>query len=145
MAPRKQTAARLDARCGAQGAARIVASFLEIVPVAHVKRSRAVMMKENLSRSEIVRLAHAPAQTIAGIIALKRALVSLVRATSTSAVTVNEIELSHSRSGAPRLISFAKKRGAAAPAKKDIRLSVSHTKTHAFAIAVHCRRGETNG
>lgn len=93
----------------------------------------------------MVRLAHASAQTIAGIIALKRALVSLVRATSTSVVAARDIELSHAGNGAPRLLSFAKKRGAVAPFKKDIRLSVSHTKTHAFAIAVHCRKGETNG
>jgi phosphopantetheinyl transferase (holo-ACP synthase) len=121
----------------------IVTSFLEIVSLASVKRARRGFMRRNFYPKETDRLNNAPLQTIAGMIALKRALKKLIAAVCGARTGAKEIVLSHDKNGAPRLVALAQKAGM--PDKKNIRISISHSKTHAYGLAVLQQREKRRG
>lgn len=115
---------------------RVIRSFLEIVLLADVKRSRNVVMEEKFSIREKAHLARAPLQTVAGFLAVKKAVAALAASVSGVGLDEREVVLSHAKSGAPRLVSIPKKLCADMPDKKNILVSISHSKTHAFGLAV---------
>jgi phosphopantetheinyl transferase (holo-ACP synthase) len=109
-----------------------VTSFLEIVPLRGVNRSMCETMQRNFSLKEIAGLGDVPLQSIAGMIALKKALAKMALAAGGVRVNRNKIVLSHKKNGAPRLVSMPKCPGM----RGKPLLSVSHTKTHAYGFAV---------
>jgi phosphopantetheinyl transferase (holo-ACP synthase) len=120
-----------------------ITSFLEIVSLAGVKRAKSGIMRRNFSLKETDRMFNAPVQTIAGMIALKRALKKMIAVVYGASTGAKEIVLSHDKSGAPRLVALPQKAGM--PEKKNIRVSVSHSKTHAYGLAVLQQRGKRHG
>lgn len=113
-----------------------VTSFLEIVPLAGVKRARSDIMRRNFSPKETNRLNNAPLQSIAGMLALKKALAKMTADVCGKRMNGKNIVLSIEKNGAPRLVALPAKSGAGMPDKKDIRISISHSKTHAYGLAV---------
>ena len=122
-----------------------VTSFLEIVPLAGVRRARSDIMWRNFSSKETDRLNNAPLQSIAGMIALKKALAKMAAAVCGVRMSGKEIVLSNDKNGVPRLVALPAKSGAGMPDKKDIRISISHSKTHAYGLAVLQQRKKRNG
>jgi holo-[acyl-carrier protein] synthase len=122
-----------------------VTSFLEIVSLARVKRARSGIMRRNFSLKEIDRLNDVPLQSIAGMFALKKALAKMTAAACGVRMSGKEFVLSNDKNGAPRLVALPVKSGAGMPDKKDIRISISHSKTHAYGLAVLQQREKRNG
>jgi holo-[acyl-carrier-protein] synthase len=122
-----------------------VTSFLEIVSLASVKRAKSDLVRRNFSPRKTEKLNSAPLQTIAGVIALKKALVKMITAVCGKRMSGKDIVLSHDKNGAPRLIAMPEIAGVGMPDKKNIRISVSHTKTHAYGLAVLHSREKHNG
>jgi phosphopantetheinyl transferase (holo-ACP synthase) len=120
-----------------------ITSFLEIVSLAGVKRAKSGIMRRNFSPKEKGRLINAPHQTIAGMLALKRALKKMIAAVCGARTGAKEIALSHDKNGAPRLVALAQKAGM--PDKKNIRISVSHSKTHAYGLAMLQQKEKPHG
>ena len=101
-------------------------------------------MRRNFSPKETGRLINAPLQTIAGMIALKRAMVKMIAAVCGQRMSGKNIVLSHDKNGAPRLVVLPQKAGTGMPDKKNIRISVSHSKTHAYGLAVISQKRKNN-
>ena len=121
-----------------------VTSFLEIVSLAGVKRARSGIMRRSFSPKETGRLNNAPLQSIAGMFALKKALAKMAAAVCGVRMNGKEFVLSNDKNGAPRLVALPAKSGAGMPDKKDIRISISHSKTHAYGLAVLQKRVKRN-
>jgi phosphopantetheinyl transferase (holo-ACP synthase) len=121
-----------------------VTSFLEIVPLAGVKRSMRRLVRSYFSKQETAGPGHASVQSVAGMLACKAALVKMILAVAGVRISRKEIVLSHLRNGAPRLAGIARKKRAYVPDIKSIRISVSHTKTHAYGLAVLQQKGKRN-
>jgi phosphopantetheinyl transferase (holo-ACP synthase) len=122
-----------------------VTSFLEIVSLAGVKRARSGIIRRNFSPKETDRLNDAPLQSIAGMLALKKALAKMIAAVCGVRMGGKEIVLSNDKNGGPRLVALPAKSGSGMPDKKDIRISISHSKTHAYGLAVLKQREKRNG
>lgn len=122
-----------------------VTSFLEIVPLAGVKRARSGIMRRNFSPTETDRLKNVPLQSIAGMLALKKAVAKMAADVCGVRMSGKEFVLSNDKNGAPRLVALPAKSGVGMPDKKDIRISISHSKTHAYGLAVLQQREKRNG
>ena len=107
------------------------ASYLESLPVAAVEAARRQTEEEHFSPAEIAALGNRRAQSVAGALALKHALVRLwAVAGSAATATPRDFELGRNASGAPRLV--------AAPegvALADVFVSISHTRQWAYGLA----------
>ena len=107
------------------------ASYLETLQVAAVEAGRERIEEEHFSPAEIAALGSRRAQSVAGALALKRALVRLWAAAGAAATAApRDFELGHHASGAPRLV--------AAPegvALADVFVSISHTRQWAYGLA----------
>jgi phosphopantetheinyl transferase (holo-ACP synthase) len=114
-----------------------VNSRLETLAVAAVEAERKQIEEQHFSPREIGDLASRRAQSLAGFLALKRALAALwADAGCTAAVQPRHFELAHHASGAPRLV--------AAPegvARADVFVSISHTRQWAYGLAAIGGRG----
>ncbi len=121
--------------------AGIPASFLETLQVATVEAARRQIEEEHFSPAEIAAFGKRRAQSVAGALALKRALVRLW-AGAGAAAAPRDFELGHHASGAPRLV-------AAPPgvALADVFVSISHTRQWAYGLAAagsRCGTRSTN-
>lgn len=108
-------------------------SYLETLQVATVEAGRRGIETDDFSPGEIAALGSRRAQSVAGALALKRALVRLW-ADAGAAAAPRDFELGHHASGAPRLV--------AAPqgvALADVFVSISHTRQWAYGLAASCR------
>jgi phosphopantetheinyl transferase (holo-ACP synthase) len=108
------------------------ASYLETLQVAAVESGRRRIEEEHFSPEEVAAFGKRRAQSVAGALALKRALVRLWAAAgaATAAAAPRDFELGHHASGAPRLV--------AAPegvALADVFVSISHTRQWAYGLA----------
>jgi phosphopantetheinyl transferase (holo-ACP synthase) len=112
-----------------------VRSFLEIVPIAYVKKLTARRINMSFSSKESSMLFKAPPQSIAGIIAAKKAVAVLAAAVFGVRMNLRDISLTHSSTGSPRLLPTISRVRAHIPGWKTIRLSISHTATLAFGLA----------
>ena len=104
-------------------------SYLETLQVAAAEAGRRRIEEEHFSPREIVDLGRRRVQSLAGSLALKRALVRLWAAAG-AAVEPRDFELGHHASGAPRIV--------AAPegvALADVFVSISHTRQWAYGLA----------
>jgi len=104
-------------------------SHLETLQVAAVEAGRGRIEEEHFSPAEIAALGGRRAQSVAGALALKRALVRLWAAASTAAAP-RDFELGHHASGAPRLVAAP-----AGVALADVFISISHTRQWAYGLA----------
>ena len=96
-------------------------SQLSVVPIAAVRDERASVLAASFSAEEAHRLTDAPAQTVAGLLALKRAVAELLGSDERA------IELDHDERGAPVLLG---------PRAERLVVSISHTRSHAYGLAV---------
>jgi phosphopantetheinyl transferase (holo-ACP synthase) len=112
-------------------AARPAGSRLETLLVGAVDAGRRRIEEEHFSPREIADLGRRRVQSLAGFLALKRALARLwVDAGAAAALAPRDFELGHHASGAPRLV--------AAPqgvALADVFVSISHTRLWAYGLA----------
>lgn len=117
----------------AEAAAR--SSLLRIVrslPIAEVAAARDAIAAENFSPEELERIAPRPLQTVAGFLALKRALADLwAGAWPERPARPRDFRLAHLPSGAPHLASSPP-----LPAELTVAVSVSHTSVFAYGLAV---------
>lgn len=105
------------------------ASHLETLQVAAVAAERERIEAEHFASREIVDLGTRRVQSLAGALALKRALVGVWSAAG--AVTApRDFELGHRDNGAPRLLAAP-----AGVALEDVLVSISHTRQWAYGLA----------
>jgi phosphopantetheinyl transferase (holo-ACP synthase) len=113
----------------------VVRTCLEIVPIAYIKRSRVRAVRFAFSPAEAATLSQASPQTVAGLIAAKKAAAAIVVSLCGGRVTLRDINLAHAAGGAPRLGGLPRGARVAVAVWRDIRVSISHTATHAFGCA----------
>ena len=110
-----------------------VFSFLEAVSIAEVEKDRAAIEQRSFTRAERAELSGKRAQTAAGFLALKRALVRLASSVSGDApLCEKDFVLTHDKNGAPRCAAIP-------PACAGARISVSHTREWAYGLAAYQR------
>lgn len=115
------------------------ASYLETLPVAAVEAGRRQIEEEHFSPAEVAAFGKRRAQSVAGALALKRALIRLWAAAG-AAAEPRDFELGHHASGAPRLNAAP-----AGVALADVFVSISHTRNWAYGLAaIGERRGTTD-
>jgi len=105
-------------------------SYLETLQVAAVEAGRGRIEEEHFSPAEVAAFGKRRAQSVAGALALKRALVRLWAAAGATPAAPRDFELGHHASGAPRLV--------AAPAGvglENVSVSISHTRQWAYGLA----------
>ncbi|HMD67333.1 MAG TPA: hypothetical protein VKF42_00545 [Chitinivibrionales bacterium] len=112
-----------------------VLSFLEIVPLAYVKKSKTQQIRMSFPSKEVSRLSAFPLRTVAGMIAVKKAVATLAAAVYGVRMSLREISLTHSSIGIPRLLPLSPRVRSRIPAWQSIQISISHTATHAFGLA----------
>ncbi len=110
---------------------RLGGSRREALEVAAVSAGRERIEEEHFSRPEIADLGSRRVQSLAGFLALKRALVGLWSDAGAAAPAApRDFHLGHHASGAPRLV--------AAPegvVLANVRISISHTRKWAYGLA----------
>jgi phosphopantetheine--protein transferase-like protein len=112
-----------------------VRSRLETLAVASVEAERRQIEEQHFSPEEIAALASRRHQSLAGSLALKRALAALWADAGCAAADPRDFVLFRHESGAPRL--------AAAPVGiplADVSISISHTRQWAYGLAAIGRR-----
>jgi len=110
---------------------RHACSRLETIRVAAVAAGRGQIVEEHFSPRETADLGRRRVQSLAGFLALKRALVGLWAAAGAAAEAApRDFELGHHASGAPRLVAAP-----AGVALADVYVSISHTRQWAYALA----------
>ncbi len=85
---------------------------------------------------EVSRLSAVPLRTVTGMIAAKEAVATLAAALYGVRMSLRDISLTHSSTGHPRLLPPSPQVRSRIPAWRSIRISISHTATHAFGLAV---------
>jgi len=113
------------------------------VRIADVVRDRAALTAACFTPDELAEIPAGRPQTLAGSLAVKRALVQLAAALGEPVqVAEKDFVLSHDRRGAPRLVSAPAPVGPAVPARlADVRISISHTREWAYGLAVYQGHG----
>lgn len=115
---------------------RTAGSCLESLEVAAVDAARRLIEEEHFSPREIADLGSRRVQSLAGFLALKRALAGhWAAAGAVAPAAPRDFELGHHASGAPRLV-------AAPPgvAFADVFVSISHTRQWAYGLVATGRR-----
>jgi phosphopantetheinyl transferase (holo-ACP synthase) len=131
---RKKTAGRdrFDTACLRHG---VVRSCLEIVPIVYVKRSRGRVVRFAFSPAAAASLSQASPQTVAGLIAAKKAVAAIIASLCGGRVTLRDINVTHAVGGAPRLAGRPRGARVAVAVWRNICISISHTATHAFGCS----------
>lgn len=119
------------------GHARI-ASRVGMLLIAEVEQERESIMREHFTEGERLQLRERHVRTVAGFLAVKRALVRLAGDCDPDVVvSERDFVLSHKENGAPVVCSGPDCRltpgGVPSPL---LRVSVSHTKLNAYGLAV---------
>ena len=116
-------------------------SFLEIVSIAEVERDRSAIASQCFSEGEMAELASRRTQTMAGFLALKKALAGLFSSAAGGAgFSERDFILSHDENGAPRLVSCPELPGGRGALK--VHLSISHTREWAYGLAAYQEDGD---
>ena len=112
--------------------------FLETVAIKEVHDDVEGALTANCSHREICWLKTAPVQTVAGQVALKTALVTLVaHCFDTIALKPQQVEIFRHPDGAPHLAPAADLPAALIDALTTrVRVSISHTREYAVGLAV---------
>jgi phosphopantetheinyl transferase (holo-ACP synthase) len=107
-----------------------VRSRLKSLEVTSVARGRTQIEKRHFSDAGLAELAGRPVQSLAGSLALKSALAALwVDAGAPALPSPRDFELSHTTGGAPVIVQ-------APPGPTDVFVSISHTRSWAYGLAV---------
>lgn len=107
------------------------ASYIETLQVAAVEAERGRIEAEHFSPAEIANLGGRRAQSVAGALALKQALVRLwAGGGAPVGVTLRDFELGRYENGAPRLVAAP-----AGVALAEVSVSISHTRQWAYGLA----------
>ncbi len=123
-------------RAGVVAAGR-VGVRLETLAVAAVEADRRRIEDEHFSAAELADLGRRRVQSLAGFLAIKRALAGLwVEAGGGAAARPREFELGHHANGAPRLVAAP-----AGVAPEEALISIAHTRQWAYGLA---SRGSRN-
>ncbi len=109
-------------------------SFLQVVEIAEIGLDRPSWERRCLGGGERASMAGRPLRSLAGLLALEGALGELYGAAGVSCGPL-DLELGRAESGAPRLLR-------APPLAGCLRISISHSRRHAYGVAVlEPRRG----
>jgi phosphopantetheinyl transferase (holo-ACP synthase) len=112
-------------------------SALATLAIDAVKRQPADERMMSFSPEERRQLADAPVQTIAGRLAAKQAVRTLLAETASPAVSDADFEIVADAHGAPHLRDWpALALRAALSPRSELGLSISHTRDHAYGLAV---------
>lgn len=122
-------------------------SAIETIAIAEVARDRGTLEAEHFSPAEQAALGSRPVQSLAGRLALKRALCQLLGAEcSRGQLEPRDFIIGETPGGAPALgpLPTALSSGTASPLGR-LFVSISHTKMQAVGLAVHERMlGDTD-
>lgn len=117
---------------------RDAVSFLEVVSIAEVERDRAALTAAHFTPGEAAAVARRHVRTTAGMLALKRALAALYgEVTGGGSCRERDFVITNSAGGAPRLAASP-----AGLATERVLISISHSKTWAYGLAVWRRDGD---
>jgi phosphopantetheinyl transferase (holo-ACP synthase) len=107
----------------------LVYTFLEAVSIAEVEKNRPAIALRSFTAAERAELSGRRAQTMAGFLALKRALVRLASSVyGDASLCEKDFVLAHRANGAPHCLRVP-------PACAGVRVSVSHTRDWAYGLA----------
>jgi len=104
-------------------------SRLETLAIADVDAERDAIVARDFSPAEIADLGRRRVQSLAGSLALKRALIALWGEAGFAPVAPREIEIAHRPSGAPHVAAMP-------PGLPGALVSIAHTRTWAYGLAV---------
>jgi phosphopantetheinyl transferase (holo-ACP synthase) len=111
-----------------------VCSFLESASIAETRRTLAVVLARDFSPAEANSLRAGPVQTVAGFLALKRAVIAAARALSPDTeLREREVVLRHDASGAPRLLRVPARLEKKVQ-RRRLFVSISHTRETAWGL-----------
>ena len=122
-----------------RAAVREVRSFLETIPIEEVERDRAALLAAHFSDRERQALAARSARSVAGDLALKRALVSLAAARGATRAE-RDFEIGRAANGAPCVLSAPP--GFSYAPGGPVLVSISHGKRTACGLAVPREDGD---
>jgi phosphopantetheinyl transferase (holo-ACP synthase) len=114
---------------GPPGSAAPPLSRLETLAIADLEAERATIEARDFTPAEIAGLGRRRVQSLAGSLALKRALVALWSKAGFGTAAPREIEIAHRPSGAPCV-------AAAPPGLPAALVSIAHTRDWAYGLAV---------
>jgi phosphopantetheinyl transferase (holo-ACP synthase) len=116
----------------------MVQSILVTISVASIKKSRARVEKKYFPGAVVPPI---PLQSLAGIVAVKTAIVGLVKTIYGIGIAPKDIIVKHKQTGSPYLVLDSAALRKTMPEWRSIRISISHTATHAFGLAVEPEKG----
>ncbi len=115
-----------------------IVTYLEVVEIDPLRKRREEVLFSSFSKRERDEYAGRSMQSLAGAVALKRAVLCYLGDEAHSpALSERDIELGHSEKGAPRIVTLS-----GLPAKQAaktidrLHISVSHTRTQAYGLVV---------
>jgi phosphopantetheinyl transferase (holo-ACP synthase) len=112
-------------------------SWLETVDIAQVKASRADWIARHFDAEEAGQLDGMRDQTLAGFVAVKRALCGVGREALGLHAAASQFHLDREESGAPRLRACVGLDGESAERfARGVHISLSHSRTTAYGLAV---------
>ncbi len=113
-------------------------SQVERIAMADVAAQRDLFEAQYLTEAEIEATANRHVQTVAGFVAVKRALCTLYARLGLGKWSERDFVLTHTANGAPTIISCPPCRHdeSGAPAL-GLHISIAHTKQHAYGLAVY--------
>lgn len=111
-------------------------SALEVLAIADVEREREELSERCFSPGERAEVGGRRVQTTAGFLAAKRALVRLWGELGCGTPRERDFVLTHRPSGAPAVASAP-----GLPPGLELRVSISHTRQHAYGLAVAAEAG----
>jgi len=117
---------------GRTGKSSNVRSYLEVVPIDHVRENRTAVLSQFFTPGETHRMRSRPARTLAGILALKRGLVKHFSSVAgCEECSELDFEFDHDDNGAPLPLSLPGPQVGSA-----FFVSVSHTADRACGLTV---------
>ncbi len=115
-----------------------VFSVTEKIPLDPFKEEPPEVTEKYFSAKEIEELESRPLKTKAGILAIKRALISVCRDLKIAGeFTEQSFKITHKKNGAPCISALPKlSTGSVTYTKKDFHISLSHNRDNAYGLAV---------
>ena len=116
---------------------KTIHSVIEKISRSEFRRNKNELLAAHFSSFEIEELASRPEQTVAGFLAVKRALALLCESLNTdNSFSEKSFVLSHKKTGAPCIVTFPDFSAKGEKyTKRDIHISVTHNRSNVYGLA----------
>ncbi len=114
-----------------------VFSVVEMVNIQEIRNNHQAVLDLSFSPEEQLELAKRHIRSTAGVLALKKALSSLILKTTGRSVDEKELTITRLKTGKPSLVSWPSSLLASSLQTENLLLSISHSRTTAYGLAVY--------